>query len=42
MIEEEPPPRELPTIPLFSELPKNAFIALLERMQMRNVVPDKT
>ena len=40
MIEDEAP-KELPTIPLFSELPKNAFIALLERMQMRNTVPDE-
>ncbi|MEZ0313181.1 MAG: cyclic nucleotide-binding domain-containing protein [Myxococcota bacterium] len=42
MIEEaEPAVKELPTIPLFSELPKNAFIALLERMEMRNAVPDE-
>ncbi len=42
MIEDaEPVVKELPTIPLFSELPKNAFIALLERMQMRNAVPDE-
>jgi cAMP-dependent protein kinase regulator len=41
MIEEAPEVKELPTIPLFSELPKNAFIALLERMQMRNTDPDE-
>ncbi len=39
--EAEPVVKELPTIPLFSELPKNAFIALLERMEMRNAVPDE-
>ena len=39
--EAEPVVKELPTIPLFSELPKNAFIALLERMEMRNTVPDE-
>ncbi len=41
MIEEAPEVKELPTIPLFSELPKNAFIALLERMEMRNTTPDE-
>src|SRR5262249_55399486 len=36
-----PPPSaaqgELPQIPLFSDLSKNAFIALMERMKMRQV-----
>lgn len=41
MIEEVSEVKELPTIPLFSELPKNAFIALLERMEMRNTTPDE-
>lgn len=39
--EEAPPPIELPTIPLFSDLPKNAFIQLMEKMQMRSVLPDE-
>ncbi|MEM6533283.1 MAG: cyclic nucleotide-binding domain-containing protein [Myxococcota bacterium] len=41
IIEEEPVPEELPTIPLFSDLPKNAFIQLLEQMKMRSVLPDE-
>ncbi|MEM6732608.1 MAG: cyclic nucleotide-binding domain-containing protein, partial [Myxococcota bacterium] len=42
IIEEEPAaPEKLPTIPLFSDLPKNAFIQLLEQMQMRSVLPDE-
>lgn len=42
MLDDEPSQsKQLPTIPLFSELPKNAFIALLERMQMRNALPDE-
>ncbi|MEL6546593.1 MAG: cyclic nucleotide-binding domain-containing protein [Myxococcota bacterium] len=42
IIEEDPaPPETLPTIPLFSDLPKNAFIQLLEQMQMRSVLPDE-
>lgn len=32
-------PENLPTIPLFSDLPKNAFIQLLEHMKMRSVLP---
>ncbi|MBI5509180.1 MAG: cyclic nucleotide-binding domain-containing protein [Deltaproteobacteria bacterium] len=36
---ETPPPPELPTIPLFSDLPKNAFIQLLEQMRMRSTLP---
>lgn len=40
--EEEETPTELPTIPLFSDLPKNAFIQLLEQMQMRSVLPEET
>ncbi len=39
--EEAPPPVTLPTIPLFSELPKNAFIQLMEQMHMRSVLPDE-
>jgi cAMP-dependent protein kinase regulator len=44
VIEEEaaPPPIELPTIPLFSDLPKNAFIQLMEQMRMRSVLPDES
>jgi CRP-like cAMP-binding protein len=38
----EEPPAELPTIPLFSDLPKNAFIQLLEQMRMRTAFPDET
>ncbi len=42
IIEEEPAvPEDLPTIPLFSDLPKNAFIQLLEQMHMRSVLPDE-
>lgn len=42
IIEEEPAaPENLPTIPLFSDLPKNAFIQLLEQMHMRSVLPDE-
>lgn len=37
--EEAAPPKDLPTIPLFSDLPKNAFILLLEQMHMRSVLP---
>ena len=33
---------ELPTIPLFSDLPKNAFIQLLHEMSMRNVARGET
>lgn len=32
-------PAELPTIPLFSDLSKNAFIQLMEQMHMREMVP---
>jgi cAMP-dependent protein kinase regulator len=39
VVEETPPPAELPTIPLFSDLPKNAFIQLLEQMHMRSTLP---
>jgi CRP-like cAMP-binding protein len=42
VVEEAPTPAELPTIPLFSDLPKNAFILLLEQMHMRTVFPDET
>ncbi|MEE8408019.1 MAG: cyclic nucleotide-binding domain-containing protein [Myxococcota bacterium] len=38
-VEEKPVPEELPTIPLFSDLPKNAFIQLLEEMKMRPTLP---
>ena len=31
----------LPTIPLFSDLPKNAFIQLMEQMKMRSVLPEE-
>lgn len=41
IIEEDPVPEDLPTIPLFSDLPKNAFIQLLEQMKMRSVLPDE-
>lgn len=41
MVEEEASPAALPTIPLFSDLPKNAFIQLMEQMQMRSVLPDE-
>ncbi len=41
VVEEPPTPAELPTIPLFSDLPKNAFIQLLEQMHMRSTVPDE-
>lgn len=37
--EEAPTPQNLPTIPLFSDLPKNAFIQLLEHMKMRSLLP---
>jgi len=36
MVEE---PKELPTIPLFSDLSKNAFIQLMESMEMKSVLP---
>lgn len=36
---EEVEPVPLPSIPLFSDLPKNAFIQLMEQMQMRSVLP---
>jgi len=39
--EEAPVPVTLPTIPLFSDLPKNAFILLMEQMRMRSVLPDE-
>ncbi|MFC1610782.1 cyclic nucleotide-binding domain-containing protein, partial [Myxococcota bacterium] len=39
VVEEAPP--ELPTIPLFSDLPKNAFIQLLEQMHMRQTLPEE-
>ena len=42
VVEEALPPPELPTIPLFSDLPKNAFIQLLEQMHMRTVFPGET
>lgn len=38
-IEEAAPERELPSIPLFSDLTKNAFIQLMERMSMRSFEP---
>jgi cAMP-dependent protein kinase regulator len=42
LIEETPPPPiELPTIPLFSDLPKNAFIQLMEQMHMRSMLPEE-
>lgn len=41
LVDEEPPSENLPTIPLFSDLPKNAFIQLLEQMKMRSVLPDE-
>ena len=31
----------LPSIPLFSDLPKNAFIQLMEQMRMRSVLPEE-
>jgi len=39
VVEEAIPPQELPQIPLFSDLPKNAFIQLLEQMRMRSMLP---
>src|SRR5688572_22430079 len=36
-VEEQPAKEELPTIPLFSDLSKNAFIQLMEQMKMRHV-----
>lgn len=39
--EAPPPPVELPTIPLFSDLPKNAFIQLMEQMHMRSMLPEE-
>jgi cAMP-dependent protein kinase regulator len=39
--EEVAQPLELPTIPLFSDLPKNAFIQLMEQMKMRSVLPEE-
>jgi cAMP-dependent protein kinase regulator len=42
LVEEAPPqPVELPVIPLFSDLPKNAFIQLMEQMHMRSVLPEE-
>ncbi|MEL6760632.1 MAG: cyclic nucleotide-binding domain-containing protein [Myxococcota bacterium] len=41
VLDDEPAPEKLPAIPLFSDLPKNAFIQLLEQMQMRSVLPDE-
>jgi len=42
VVEEAPPaPIELPTIPLFSDLPKNAFIQLMEQMHMRSLLPEE-
>ncbi|MBN1962412.1 MAG: cyclic nucleotide-binding domain-containing protein [Deltaproteobacteria bacterium] len=42
LIEEQPPPPiDLPTIPLFSDLPKNAFIQLMEQMHMRSMLPEE-
>ena len=38
---EEAPAEELPTIPLFSDLSKNAFIQLLEQMKMKNFGPSE-
>lgn len=38
---EEAPAVGLPTIPLFSDLSKNAFIQLMEQMKMRSVGPDE-
>ncbi|MEK7705687.1 MAG: cyclic nucleotide-binding domain-containing protein [Myxococcota bacterium] len=42
IVEEQAPPPELPTIPLFSDLPKNAFILLMEQMHMRSALPGET
>lgn len=42
IVEEKAPPPELPTIPLFSDLPKNAFILLMEQMHMRSALPGET
>jgi CRP-like cAMP-binding protein len=39
VVEAEAAAEELPQIPLFSDLPKNAFIQLLEEMQMRSALP---
>ncbi|MCK5687881.1 cyclic nucleotide-binding domain-containing protein [Myxococcota bacterium] len=41
LIIDEEPPQDLPTIPLFSDLPKNAFIQLVEAMQMRSLSMDQ-
>lgn len=38
---EEAVPVDLPTIPLFSDLSKNAFIHLMEGMQMRSLLPEE-
>lgn len=38
---EAAPALRLPPIPLFSDLSKNAFIQLMEQMQMRDVSPDE-
>lgn len=38
---EEGQEQALPTIPLFSDLPKNAFILLMEQMKMRSVLPEE-
>ncbi|MEZ4271025.1 MAG: cyclic nucleotide-binding domain-containing protein [Myxococcota bacterium] len=39
IIEEDAPSQALPAIPLFSDLSKNAFIQLMEQMEMRTVLP---
>lgn len=39
VVEAEAAGEELPQIPLFSDLPKNAFIQLLEEMHMRSALP---
>src|SRR5262249_7205172 len=39
LVEDPPTPEELPTIPLFSDLSKNAFIQLMEKMKMRHAQP---
>lgn len=40
-MEEDAEELALPTIPLFSDLPKNAFIQLMEQMKMRSVLPEE-
>ncbi len=34
-------PDDLPTIPLFSDMSKNAFIQLMEQMEMKSVLPEE-